>query len=42
MTLLPDFQLPVILHIAVPTGPLSPVYLQLMTKNCQLIRGMAC
>src|ERR1700682_5570323 len=37
VALLPDFQLPEILHIATSTRPPVSIYLQLITKNCQSV-----
>jgi hypothetical protein len=42
MALLPDFQLPEILHGESKPPSASHVYLQLNTDNCQLSRRLAC
>jgi hypothetical protein len=42
MTFLPDLELLKVLHLAPPAGSPLWIYLQLITNNCQLIRGISC
>jgi hypothetical protein len=42
MALLPDLELLKVLHFTPPVGFRLLIYLQLITNNCQLIRGISC